>query len=70
MSSKYGEKELTRFLKRRKFIYKQIDIGIDYERFERILNAFQSNKYSAKHHYGPELKKEIRRIVKETTAKL
>jgi len=50
----------------RKFIYEQIDIDIDFERFERMIDAFQTNKYSAKQYYGPELEKEIRRIVKGT----
>jgi hypothetical protein len=54
----------------RKFVYKQINITIGYERFERIIDAFQSNKYSAKQHYGLELKKEVRSVVRETIAKL
>jgi len=66
-------KELANELKRkypRRFFYKQIDLSIDLERFERMLNAFQSNKYSAKKYYGSELKKEIRKIVRETVVKL
>jgi hypothetical protein len=54
----------------RRLLYKQIDIRIPRDRFGRMLEAFQSNKYSAKQYYGPELKKEIRRIVEETIAKL
>lgn len=54
----------------RKFLYTQLDIKIPRARFRRMLDAFQSNKYYAKQYYGPELKREIKRIVNKTFAKL
>jgi len=54
----------------RRFIYEQVNMKIPLERFERMLNSFQSNKYQAKHRYGKELRKEIIRIAKETLAVL
>jgi len=54
----------------RKFVYYQFDINIPRERFERMVNAFEKNKYSAKQNYGQELRKELDKIVRESIAKL
>ena len=66
-------RELAKELKRRyprKLVYEQIDIKIPWERFERMINAFESYKYRAIQYYGPELRKEIRKIVRITTNRI
>jgi len=48
----------------RRFIYEQIDLRTPYERFENMVNYFESSKYAAKQYYRKEIGKEIRRITR------
>jgi len=54
----------------RRFIYEQVDIRIPYERFENMVNYFESSKYAAKQYYGREIEKEVRRIVRQSISTL
>ena len=54
----------------RRFVYEQIELQIPYERFERMVEYFESNKYAAKQYYGHDLKREASRIAKHSLSVL
>lgn len=57
-------KQLKRKYKNR-LTYKPIDIKISKDKFTKILERFEKSKYYARSYYGDELKKEMKRIIKE-----
>jgi len=54
----------------RKLTYKQLDLIMPHARFDRMVKAFEKNKYQAKQHYGGELKSEVKRIVRDVVRAL
>jgi len=50
--------------KHRKFSYQPLEIKIEYEKFDRIVNVSQKNKYYAQYRYGKLIKREINRLAK------
>lgn len=61
----YAVKQLKRKYKNQ-LTYKPIDIKISKDKFTEILERFEKNKHYAKSSYGDKLKKEIKRITKES----
>jgi len=68
----YCEDEVERLRKkyRNRFLYTPIEIKIPKNRFDKMLEGFKNNKYSAKRSYGKELEKEMRRIANVSVRKL
>lgn len=56
----------------RRFVYLQFDIEVKKDRFEDMVRHFQSKKFRrrAKRRYGKDLRKEIKRIVRQTISRL
>jgi hypothetical protein len=51
----------------RQLSYTQLDLAVSEDRLERVINAFESNKYSAKQYYDDEVLKLVRRIVRQSS---
>jgi len=68
-STKENCRDAVNRLKRKysnRLVYSPVNIGIERERFNRMIKQFEQNKYSAKNYYASILDKELRKIVKES----
>jgi len=54
----------------RRFVYTQLEISTDYEKFIRIKNSFESSKNYAKQYYGKDVINAMRKIARQSISVL